>query len=739
LIFKLHLTRAKTGSLERTLHPIEDIVKDRTANRARERTAFQTPHYHPTIDLRADVAFVYGWDSSLNDRVQAWRERGYRTHFMTGAAWGHYLEYLDGSFDGLEHWDEAQVARNGEHIDHGNQIFYIVPTASYAAHLKALCERAINAGVEAVHLEEPEFWSLGGYDEAFKIRWTERFNEPWQAPHSSADAYFKSSSLKYEMYTALLEDVFAHAKRFAASLGRDLKCYVDSHSTINYAQWGIVSPASNLAHLESCDGYVCQVWTGTARTPNHARGIRSERTFETAYLEYAQMAAMVAGTNRKIWFLADPIEDDPNHDWDDYRRNYHATLIASLLHPPVNSFEVMPWPDRVFNHAYPQHLPENQRSRISSAYARELLTISNALGEMDGEVEVLESGTSRIGLCIADTLLFERGFLEPEQNPLRVTGDRRPPDQIYRLTHDTEMDGIFGLALPLLEVGIPLKFVHLEHAGLPGALEDFDVLILSYDDLKPPSFESHTALETWVRAGGVLVYVGDSQPRAFDQISSWWREAGFEKPVHHLLEQLGAQAKPNPQKIDNGTVIFVGTPAATIARHPKIADLYLEQIQLAHNSGRTRDGAWHTANALVMRRGSYVVMAGLSQGSSQLEGRFLDLLDGDLPVLERASVNPGEHRLLYDLERKPHDRHAIVTTGRIELERQQDQILYVTLSAPVGICGQLILALETQPQRVTLQNQDHEFIWDNTNNIARVWFDGLPTGLEFCIIWGDRA
>jgi hypothetical protein len=47
----------------------------------------------------------------------------------------------------------------------------------------------------------------------------------------------------------------------------------------------IVSPESSLAQRDGCDGYIAQVWTGTARTPNVYRGIRKERTFETAYLE----------------------------------------------------------------------------------------------------------------------------------------------------------------------------------------------------------------------------------------------------------------------------------------------------------------------------------------------------------------------------------------------------------------------------------------------------------------------
>ena len=94
--------------------------------RACETTGFQTPHYTPEIDLRTDAVFVYGWSPELRARVATWRAQDYRVHLMTGAAWGHYDEYLGGQFDGRTHYDEAQVARNGERIDHGNAIFYAV-------------------------------------------------------------------------------------------------------------------------------------------------------------------------------------------------------------------------------------------------------------------------------------------------------------------------------------------------------------------------------------------------------------------------------------------------------------------------------------------------------------------------------------------------------------------------------------------------------------------------------------
>src|SRR6185295_18671001 len=71
-----------------------------------ERTSFQTSQrWSPLGNLRADVAMVYGLDNNLPERVQSWRDRGYRVHLMTGVAWGQYQDYLYGRFDGTNHED----------------------------------------------------------------------------------------------------------------------------------------------------------------------------------------------------------------------------------------------------------------------------------------------------------------------------------------------------------------------------------------------------------------------------------------------------------------------------------------------------------------------------------------------------------------------------------------------------------------------------------------------------------
>ena len=714
-----------------------------TINRTLEKTGFQSQGAPPSfIDLRTDVVFVYGWNDSLPMRIKEYRSRGYRVHFMTGVAWGEYDYYFNGGFDDQVHLHEAQAARNGERLDHGNHVFYIVPTPSYIAFLKDMAERVIDLGVEALHLEEPEIWSRAGYSEAFQALWQENYNEPWQPPHNSANAWFKAARLKHKLYTDVLEGVFTHAKAYAASKGRSLKCYVDTHSLINYAQWGLVSPESNLAHLNSCDGYVCQVWTGTARTPNHVGGVRKERTFQTAYLEYGQMAAMVLATGRRVWILADPIEDDPRYDWEDYRRDYHCTLTASLMHPDVNHYEIMPWPERVFNETYPGHLPADQRSHIPASYATELLTISNTLANMPDAESSYVSGTQGIAVAVADSLLFERGFDEPAQAILREPNDIAPPDQIYRLRPgaDPEFDNFFGLTLPLVDRGLPLRLAHLEHAGLVGYLASIDVLILSYDAMKPPQPETHQAIADWVRDGGVLIYYGIPEPLPFDEVEAWWRQGAqtYEKPANHLFELLGVQPVSEQQAVGNGKVFIIPKPIGELAQSSSIAEQYVTIVEQAYGQSRMRSGLWNESNTMRVQRGPYLVarlLESAAKSSVQLDGVFLDLFDSHLPIVTNPHL--GEERqsaFLYDLGRIPKPDCILAATGRVESEDWADGQSCFVVSYPAGVQGQLVIRLEKRPLAVRLNVNHSDWKWDETHNLLRVWYEGNPLGTEITVV-----
>ncbi|HGJ67308.1 TPA: hypothetical protein ENS27_18255 [bacterium] len=324
-----------------------------------ERTSFQEAgDYDPIIDSRADVAMVYGINQTFENRVRHWQEAGYRVHVMTGIAWGGYEDYVRGEWDGVKHYDDAQTAIGDFKLEHGisqgHDIFYMMPSMTYARYLGEKLRRVVDAGALAIHLEEPEFWVRAGYSDGFKREWLDFYGEEWQDPTSSPDARYRCEKLKQYLYTRTIEYLCNELKKYAKEKGNpNFKCYVPTHSLINYAHWRIVSPESKMLALSQCDGLIGQVWTGTSRTPTVYAGIRKQRTFEAGYCEYSACGALVRNSNKMLWQLADPIEDNPNYCWEDYRINWECTVTASLLVKESDRFEIMPWPSRIFRGTYP--------------------------------------------------------------------------------------------------------------------------------------------------------------------------------------------------------------------------------------------------------------------------------------------------------------------------------------------------------------------------------------------------
>ncbi len=657
-----------------------------------ERTCFQTHWAWQGIsDLRSDVAIVYGFETNMPQRIQSWREHGYRVHLMTGASWGNYRDYLDGKFDGRSHEDEEQTDRDGHRHGHGGGVFYMCPSTNYGRYLCAGVRRALEAGVEAVHMEEPEFWVQDGYSAGFKREWRQFYGEPWQAPHSSVRAQWRASQLKYFLYGRLLRQVFDSVKDYNRQTGRQVRCYVPTHSLLNYSTWRIVSPESSLARLESCDGYIAQVWTGTARTPNVYRGQKRERTFETAFLEYGAMQNLVSATGRTVWYLNDPIEDNPNHDWTDYRRNWECTLTASLFQPEVWRFEVAPWPERVFGRRYPRSAPAEERRPMPPAYATAFQTVINALNDLDQKEVAWDCGTTGLGVVVSDSLMFERGDPAPS---------------------DADLGHIYGMALPFLKRGMPIQPAQLEDFGIPGYLGHFRCLLLTYRGMKPLSPEVHKALAEWVKGGGVLV-VCDDDGDPFNGVREWWNTNGhnYATPRQHLFEQLGLDRdEPQPQRAGKGQILWMHRNPAEIAASPDAGEQLVGMVREAAARSTAAPWPrlqWRETNYLALRRGPYVIAAGLDESTggetNTLRGRFVNLFDSELRLQNEVALAPGTRFFLLDVEAAEKAGRTVLAAACKALPREAGpDAVSLLVEGLANTSGILLLRSERAPSAVTL-------------------------------------
>lgn len=700
------------------------------------KTTFQTSReWRPTIDNRADAVMVYGVGGnpsdktrnkgiSFEERVKSWKDRGYTTHFMTGIAWGEYQDYFTGKWDGKMHLDEGQVTAQGDTIWHGHMVPYIVPSENFLKYMKERnVKRVIDAGIEAIFMEEPEFWARAGYSEAFKREWKEYYGFDWKPQHESPENTYLSNKLKYHLYYRALNEVFTYAKEYGKSKGMDVKCYVPTHSLVNYSQWRIVSPEASLASLPCVDGYIAQVWTGTSREPNYYNGRAAERVFETAYLEYGSMESMTAPTGRKMFFLTDPIEDWPR-DWVDYKHNYEATFTAQLLYPNIADYEVMPWPERIYEGLYRISKDSEIKARIPRHYSTQMQIMINSLNSMP-KSENTVSGTKGISILMANSLMFQRF----------------PTHEGYE---DPQLSNFYGQAMPLLKRGIPVKTAHIENLQYKEALAHTEVLLMSYSNMKPLDPKAHEYLAEWVRKGGVLIYSGrDNDP--FQTVMEWWNSNGnnYNAASDHLFNLMGIEsgAADGTYKYGKGTVRIIRHDPKEYVLTENGDKEFVETVCSMYEN-YAKAGKVSFKNNFYLERGPYNIVSVMTESISDepytVSGTLVNLFDPELPVCKTAEVKPGERGYFIDIDRIKKGKPQVVASSfRTYEEASKGKSYSFIAKSPVETSGIARILLPSEPEEVIVNGKNvfNTNNWDSMSNTYLLSFENNPEGVNVNIKW----
>lgn len=451
-------------------------------------TSFQTPtSYKRENDIKTDSVIIY---NSNKESYDSWKAKGYDTQTMYGFRVGD--DYIK------KYPEEGQTAADGRILTCGPGSYYMVPAKNRIDAALAYFKKAIQSGSTAVIPEEPEYFQQAGYSGAFKKEWKDYYKEDWQDPASSIEARWKSEQLKGYLQYRMVKSILDQSLKQKPSVKR----MVAAHSQISYYSSGIIYPHFQVLKDPSFQELIGQVWTGTARAGNRYQGDFAERTFEWGYLEYSSLYNLMRGTGKQLWFLMDPLEDNPDRTMEDYQENYEKTLLGSLMFPAIDKFEVMPWPTRIYG-------------RVPDWFATKIGTIVNMLNDIHNQTtHEYYMGTQGIATFVADSMAWQRGIPYP-----------------------SDFSGFHGITLPLLMKGIPIQVAQLERSVEPGYLDEYKVLFLTYDLLKPMSPDYNTALANWVKKGGTLVIFGGNDP--YNNLQEWWKSAGYATPQEHLFAQLG--------------------------------------------------------------------------------------------------------------------------------------------------------------------------------------------------------
>jgi hypothetical protein len=255
-----------------------------------------------------------------------------------------------------------------------------------------------------------------------------------------------------------------------------------------------------------------------------------------------------------------------------------------------------------------------------------------------GDMETGESTAAvRCGILISDTSLYQRnypdGILEnaARNEVTTVMRDRqseldRFTDVLFRGKGDMAdrlrfeisniLPAFYGLTLPLLKYGMPVRPVLLDNLRrFNGYLDDYQVLVMSYEYCKPEYPDENAVLAAWVRDGGTLIYVGDGGD-PFHQAEGFW-SGKYPTAAHHLLSLLDIEYPASGESVvvpvGRGYVGVWNTAPSAFCHSHETAEAWRGFFrQVIGDSGYE----WKASNRITQAFGERVAMNAPIQGTA---------------------------------------------------------------------------------------------------------------------------
>jgi hypothetical protein len=233
-----------------------------------------------------------------------------------------------------------------------------------------------------------------------------------------------------------------------------------------------------------------------------------------------------------------------------------------------------------------------------------------------------------------------------------------------------------------------------------------------------------------VKSGGVLVMVDDdSDP--YNKVREWWNGEGKTTviPRRHLFDAIGVQDSAftgsAPVDVEKGAVIWLRESPVPFALSAE-ADARLAAVlkQAAEKAGLT----WQESNHLILRRGPWIVAAGLNESvvgpSAQFRGRYVSLFDPDLKLQREITLMPGQRLLLRDLGNDKPAAPALLASACKALPAQSPAGSAAWTVEGVGDTPAIVLiGCPAAPKVISLAGQPlTTFTWDAAEQLLHIRF-----------------
>ena len=228
-----------------------------------------------------------------------------------------------------------------------------------------------------------------------------------------------------------------------------------------------------------------------------------------------------------------------------------------------------------------------------------------------------------------------------------------------------------------------------------------------------------------------MVIDDDRDP--YNAVREWWNTAplSYASPRQHLFKALGLNAAATGlHKVGRGVVVRESLSPAALTYQASGADTIRAAVRSAASTVKL---PWTETDSLVLRRGPYLIAAGLDESLPNarpfvLHGRYLNLFDPELKVRSDIAIAPGTRLLLYDLDRAPAaDFQVLAAACRVRQEAVDGRTLRFHADG-IGSTNSIVaIAAPAAPAQVLVSGQPLDASqYDYAQRLLRLRFPNSP-------------
>lgn len=611
---------------------------------------------------------------------------GYDVKTLSGGACANqdvYKEYTSGKYDGKTHEEDVFHTKDGQRYGYSllSGIPYMLPTDSWNRFLLDQLSAIADLGVTRLGLSEQGIWGSVGYEQGFRDLWKREYGEEWQYFWDDPELYYKAQRLKSKLMLRQVDAVFGPLKQKDSKLTLG----VGTHTSLAY--YSFTNPIAN--HDTFASPYVDyiqgQTWSNTMELPISYDGGSMARPFINGYVDYSYWANLGRQfPSKTVSFIIDAKGDGYDGKTLEFcEEMYRQQLTAQLIFSSVCHYD-FEWPDRSYSAGY------TGKPVSTDDYRTVINNITSLQGQMYRYTDEVTTPNRplRVGAVLLDTSCFQAG----------APGNTVNNNSYYGMLTGLMYKGLLVDAVPMGELS--------DETDILGG---YDILLVSFDLMKPESDACIRRLADYVRGGGTLIYMGGAGE--YEDLSfSWWKKEGLAAPQEKLLSLLDIRAsgrtaasasslRPESssalasvgeitQKIDKARIIgYSAVEGASVSFRTDggLPVMWEKQV----GKGRffywgmdpsyfcmrgTGDTLWALVKAVAAekkteltaqkaisyRRGPVYGIHALTEDVTTEKGIWLDPFDAALPVLTEKTVKAECSTVLLDVSDKYQSQRPVV-------------------------------------------------------------------------------